>query len=189
MGYDPVVDAPVVSLMQLRRAPVSDVVQRLEAIAAGTYVADADASGPELHVVADLDEAWRFAFEVDERPLQEHWCELRELARSDLKGQLAHESGGWDSAGMLLPLQSRDLDRLAGATARRLGLGADFVAELYVDYQGIVMAAKCGADAPAVDLFQQLFRAYQCGWFPCGWLGEYPSGRLVVWRRPDGSSR
>lgn len=187
MGYDLGVDATVIQLIDLRQASVEDVVQRLNAIAAGSYVAEGHDTGPTLHPVADIEEAWRFAFEPDERPFQDHWSDLRELALSDARGQLALEAGRWDSAGQLLPLKSKDFDIFAGAAARRLGLGIDFVAEIYVDFQGIVMAAKCDAENAAGDLFQHLFRAYQCGWFPCGWLGKYPHGQLVVWRSSNSS--
>jgi hypothetical protein len=33
------------------------------------------------------------------------------------------------------------------------------------------------------DLFEDIFDAYRAGYWPCGWEGEYPSGRLVVFGR------
>jgi hypothetical protein len=30
--------------------------------------------------------------------------------------------------------------------------------------------------------FERLFKAYQLGVVPCGWAGEYPEGKMVVYR-------
>ena len=30
-------------------------------------------------------------------------------------------------------------------------------------------------------LFEQMFQAYRAGGWPCGWLGAYPAGKLVVY--------
>lgn len=30
------------------------------------------------------------------------------------------------------------------------------------------------------SFFTDLFRVYQSGNFPCGWVGEWPQGQLVV---------
>nr|WP_309690158.1 hypothetical protein [Armatimonas sp.] len=34
------------------------------------------------------------------------------------------------------------------------------------------------------EFYERIFQAYQAGYFPCGWSGKWPEGRLVVFAIP-----
>ncbi len=44
----------------------------------------------------------------------------------------------------------------------------------------IVLDSSYGPPAPA-GIYSRLLDAYASGHYPCGWIGEYPEGRLVVY--------
>ena len=65
--------------------------------------------------------------------------------------------------------------------ATRVGLGKVFVDCVSWDVLAAVMEHEYRACTGRPEWFQQLLRVYQAGHFPCGWSGEWPSGRLWVW--------
>lgn len=65
--------------------------------------------------------------------------------------------------------------------ANHHGLGDAFVDCVSWDVLAAVMEQEYRACTGRPDWFLQLFQVYRAGHFPCGWSGEWPSGRLLVW--------
>lgn len=51
---------------------------------------------------------------------------------------------------------------------------------LFRDLRGLFMECEYG-DIAVPGLFTYLAKVYRSGHFPCGWEGEYPKGRLVMY--------
>jgi hypothetical protein len=49
--------------------------------------------------------------------------------------------------------------------------------EIFVDFQGALLNEFFGR--PSV-LFTRILEVYEQGGWPCGWLGKYPDGKLIV---------
>jgi hypothetical protein len=134
--------------------------------------ADADAN---WHVIHDLDDAMRFAREAVIGPDEYLWTDLRELEMADVWGR-SYELEGFAEAEDAL---TETLELLTMAVRRRLDaehgeLLDDIVGDLYC-------CAFNRAVIGASGFFERLFKAYRAGGWPCGWLGEYPAGQLVVY--------
>jgi hypothetical protein len=60
---------------------------------------------------------------------------------------------------------TQDPDVIAGLIAEDLG---------YIAHRRAVFGRKDG-------FHERMFRCYQCGGYPCGWWGNYPEGRMIVY--------
>ena len=78
---------------------------------------------------------------------------------------------------IVFPLTSRVWFPLA----ERLGLGKPLVDCISWDVLGAVMEHEYRDLADCPPFFQELLQVYRTGHFPCGWVGDWPSGKLVVW--------
>lgn len=54
-----------------------------------------------------------------------------------------------------------------------------FVAQVQWDILAIAMEAEY-SDVVEPGLYSQLAKWYLAGRFPCGWQGEFPEGRVIV---------
>ena len=65
---------------------------------------------------------------------------------------------------------------------RRMDSASRFMVEsvFRTDLTYIVVESNLAASGMPFQFFQRLLPAYEDGHLPCGWEGEYPQGRLVV---------
>lgn len=74
-------------------------------------------------------------------------------------------------------------DREISPKLERIGFSepyrqADLVDDLLGDMNMLLTYRLVGAEAST--LFEEMIRAYRLGYWPCGWQGEYPEGRMAV---------
>lgn len=72
-------------------------------------------------------------------------------------------------------------DRVWAPFAERHGFGRVLVDCASWDVLGAVMEHeyRCFPDRP--EFFSHLLRVYRAGHFPCGWVGAWPAGHLLIW--------
>ncbi len=59
-------------------------------------------------------------------------------------------------------------------------LGKTFVDCVQWDLLGAIMESSYSKCKNRPEFFLELFKVYESGNFPCGWIGEWPNGKLVV---------
>lgn len=70
-----------------------------------------------------------------------------------------------------------DLESKLGKTV----IGSVPVSRVADDFSALYMYALATVDSGTTErLYEDMFLAYQSGGWPCGWLGKYPEGKIVV---------
>jgi hypothetical protein len=60
------------------------------------------------------------------------------------------------------------------------GLDKVFVDSVLWDLLGAIMEFYYGQCKNRPEFFLDLLKIYESGNFPCGWIGEWPNGKLIV---------
>jgi hypothetical protein len=101
----------------------------------------------------------------------EFWSELRDLERAKIKKGKAKVQDKFSSY-----LSTLVWDRLTLPASLEEGIGT-LRDEIYADMEDAYLNEYLGQPSA---LFDQILEAYEQGGWPCGWLGKYPSGKLIV---------
>jgi hypothetical protein len=132
--------------------------------------------GERFFVVDDFEEACAYAYE---RPISDaedapDWTTLREQAASAILGA---------SDALMRDALDGLLNQFHPAVSQRVPRQ---YAETVDDVLGdLINVASSRAVFSAGDrLFDKVWEAYRAGGWPCGWIGDYPEGRLVVYQPP-----
>jgi hypothetical protein len=119
---------------------------------------------PEWELITDFSVAQSRAFDQsDDFP---NWCDLRE--------HVSAESGAWR-------MQPEGLLRAVGE------LVSAYTPVRYAELEDEILADLSHHVSYELNrereerLYPMLFAAYAAGGWPCGWSGEYPSGKLCVY--------
>lgn len=105
------------------------------------------------------------------------WTDLNELMMSSVRAQ-GYRSFGFDLISKELPKLG---DEFGAILKRRLGRGPydEIIDELASDlYHVAYKRAVLGNES---HFFETLYKCYLDGGWPCGWKGEHPAGRLLVY--------
>lgn len=124
----------------------------------------------DWEVLTDREKAEIYLYNDD---VEEVWLDLRE--KNDLDWDFPHESQ--EPAWKLLQEDILQVLQKAGFEA--------YYDEVEYDLLNCYLNIKHKQNNP---LWNQVFKAYKKGAFPCGWKGEYPKGKLVVFHpkyKPD----
>lgn len=124
---------------------------------------------PFTNQPADCDE-WIVVRELSLVPKGKEWYDLRE-----------HQTRPF-YAKRLPDDKQRKLDEISGHYAetitRRFRRQYPWLLDdMHYDLVSVVEARVTGEPSA---FFEELFRVYRSGGFPCGWHGEYPAGKLIV---------
>ena len=65
--------------------------------------------------------------------------------------------------------------------AKQNNCGDSFIHSVQWDVLTAIMEHEYKSCAGRPCFFQDLLKIYKAGHFPCGWEGNWPTGRLVVW--------
>lgn len=126
--------------------------------------------GDRMHVVYDFDEARDFAYRryLTDADDALNWTDLRE-----------REAGQVDAGPEVEPLWETFLAAIPPRLQEPYdAVVDDIVADLFN------VAASRAAFGPGDRLFDRVWDAYRRGGWPCGWEGDYPQGRLIVYQPP-----
>lgn len=69
---------------------------------------------------------------------------------------------------------------LVKEVVKRKNLNSDFIDFFIGDFSGFVSYKICSLNDENIFIQRQI-KAYQMGCFPCGWLGTYPNGKLIIY--------
>jgi hypothetical protein len=101
----------------------------------------------------------------------EFWSELRDLERSKLRRGTPK-------------IQNKFSDYLSDVVWNKLTLPDSSTStlttlrdEIYADLEDAFLNEHLGRKSL---LFEQILAVYELGGWPCGWLGKYPAGKLIV---------
>lgn len=72
-------------------------------------------------------------------------------------------------------------DRAWSPLAERLGLSKTLVDCISWDVLGAIMEHEYRELSGRPRFFLDLLQVYRAGHFPCGWVGDWPGGTLLVW--------
>lgn len=125
----------------------------------------------DVHVVHDFDEALEYAYERFHTDADDalNWTDLREreVGKIEQAGGAQAVVAMWERFLALIP------PRLPESYEE---IQDDIVADLFH------VAASRAVFGDGDRLFDRMWDAYKQGGWPCGWEGEYPEGRLVVFQ-------
>lgn len=153
------------------------LVEEVIDFAKGNNLLQNQNTNADWHVVHDLNEAKRFAWEAMVGPDEYLWTDLRERRMADVRGRSYELEGFTETKETLMGT----LKQFTMLVRRKLD---DEHSELLDDIVGdLHSCAFTRAVDGASGFFEKLFTAYRAGGWPCGWLGDYPSGQLVVYIR------
>lgn len=69
---------------------------------------------------------------------------------------------------------------LVKEVVRIKNLNSDFIDFFVNDFSAFISYKICSLNDNNIFIQRQI-KAYQSGCFPCGWLGKYPNGKLVIY--------
>jgi hypothetical protein len=150
-----------------------DVDEVSEFARAGQILGGLRESDPTWLVVKDWAEAARWAYSQDAPP-ETIWLDLREQQSAKLNGRLYRDKAD------LKPEANRIKAEFSDTVYPRLMKTPlqTIVDDVLADLQSVAINRLLGGDV--APLLEEIFTAYRAGGWPCGWDGEYPLGRLVV---------
>jgi hypothetical protein len=130
---------------------------------------------PQWSVIRDLAEAKRSAWESPIGDDQLLWSDLRERQMAEIRAATYAQP----DFSAIRDALSGNLKTLTVLLRRKLD---DHHQDLLDDIIGdLNNCAFNRAVNGANGFFEQLFDAYRAGGWPCGWTGNFPVGRLVVY--------
>lgn len=164
--------------MSRNQALVDDVIQFAES--GGLLRPSAPITGDRLHLVEDFAEACEYAYHRYLTDAEDalNWTDLREHQVSETHAATAGDLGELRDQGY------ERYDQLWELVHPR-------IPELYESIVDDVVAdlSNCAYSRAVFGagdrLFDRIWDAYRQGGWPCGWIGAYPEGELVVFRPPD----
>jgi hypothetical protein len=115
------------------------------------------------------------------------WDEIQLAARNELTGYLSQHQREryrqWNeiTRGAKVRLIGPLTESVWVPFASRYGLGPEFVSSVSWDVLAAVMAHEYRGCRGRPVFLLDLLRVFRAGHVPCGWYGEWPSGRVVVW--------
>lgn len=159
--------------------PHTDLVQEIIDFAEGVGVLQPvrPIEGERLHIIQDFGEAKEYAYHryITDQEDAANWTDLREW-------QVGHVLGATYANTNLVPVRDsvRGLtDRLFRATNANLpAVYLEVVDDVAADLENCALGIA--VYGPGESFFDLLWSVYRQGGWPCGWEGNYPEGRLVV---------
>lgn len=163
----------------MQYGPNTDVVQEvIEYVRTGPLFAPQEHSdfGSSCSLLRDFEEAKALAWNIPFRDIKWTWTDIRENEMAEVRG-VRYQIDGFDeyrdSLRDLLQVFTRYVKRRL--QHKYSAVLDDVVADLYnCAFTRAVYGVR-------EDFFERLFVVYRAGGWPCGWDGEYPDGRLVVY--------
>lgn len=150
---------------------------------------------PEVEEIWDLDLAREWAVDQENPWVRQalvsdplSWQDMRTFALDlELREEDYERGGGFEVEAELhdlfLGLDPLLHDYLDGRDAR------DVEEEIRADFAYVAVSRALTGGA-GLRFFELVFAAYRAGGWPCGWRGDYPDGKLIVFaRRGPRSSR
>lgn len=164
---------------KMRFGPHTDLVEevidyaRTGRLFTSPYRGDTDA----VLIEGDFAKAQERSWTQDPEDDYAIWSDLREIVMSKVRGQ-RNKLSGFNAVGQELPKLG---DELSAIFKKRLVRGPydaimDEVASDF--YRCAYKRAVLGDQS---HFFETLYECYRAGGWPCGWKGEYPEGKLVVY--------
>lgn len=140
----------------------------------------ATVGGERVRVIHDFEEAKEFAYHrylTDDEDAM-NWTDLRERQAAKAVGAIYS-----DPAKQPLYDQAAALDdRLAAAAQRLPPAYAEVCDDVVADLHNCVVSRMVFGAGDR--LFDRVWDAYRRGGWPCGWVGAFPDGELVVFVPP-----
>lgn len=160
---------------ELNTALVEDVIEFAKS---GRLLMPGLPRPPDLCEISNLQDARRLAWEVTYGPEELVWTDIRERAMSIVKGDSYMADGFSDVRQSLTGI----VGRLTPIVGRQLPEDhQDLLDDIVGDLCNCAFSrALYGKTA---GFFERLFAAYEAGGWPCGWDGDYPSGRMAAYFR------
>lgn len=122
----------------------------------------------------DPERAREIAWKADYSEGGFSWTDLRQRERARLRAGL-YEDAALKAAGEEL---TGAMEKLTPWVKRHLKGQPDLLDDVLADLQGCALSRLVSSQP---DPFHEaLFRAYSAGGWPCGWEGEPPAGRPIV---------
>ncbi|MBA4020313.1 MAG: hypothetical protein C0483_24390 [Pirellula sp.] len=156
----------------------SELIDEVIAFAKGDgLLGSSEPKATSWEVVHNLDDAKRIAWETPIGDEELLWTDLREQQMAQVR------SGTYGNARLsgIEDVLSEQLSTLTTLMERRLD---DQHEELVNDVVGDLLNCAFNRAVNGTNgFYEQLFDAYRAGGWPCGWDGNFPSGRLIVYFR------
>ena len=118
----------------------------------------------DWHIVSDATEMEKYLYSQTE--VETCWLDLRENCSLIFKLTDEKFRDYWDKE--IVPVIQSRLEEVGYA---------DYLNDIEADLLNCYLNIKHIQKYP---LWNAVFKAYKKGVFPCGWLGDYPEGKLVV---------
>ena len=122
------------------------------------------AENPNWHFISNIDEMKTYLYSQTE--VETCWLDLRENCSLIFKLTDEKFRDYWDKE--IVPVIQSRLEEVGYA---------DYLNDIEADLLNCYLNIKHIQKYP---LWNAVFKAYKKGVFPCGWLGDYPEGKLVV---------
>lgn len=153
---------------------VAEAVQLFRDIASST----AFPSGPSPDI-GTLNDACKAAWENTYGEEEFTWSDLRSLTMRRI-----HQAGYATEGYPLIEASlSKQMDELSRALIKRFrgdadeALGEDVISDMHHVLRARAVGGRSGGFA------EQMIEAYREGYWPCGWVGEFPEGRPLTYAR------
>lgn len=158
-----------------------DLIKKINLISKDHDDLDEFSKEKKFKVITNIEEAYFYAydFEGDLEDSGYTWTDLRENLSSDILGMLYElknsEFTEWNkiiediSSKVSQAVSTLDLNKIA------MAVYDDIEADLTLCMQSRAMMGKENS------FFEDMFNAYLLGGWPCGWKGNYPEGKMIVY--------
>ena len=138
----------------------------------------------EVKMIHDIETAVHFAGSDEITHSQFTFGDVKQLAMADVRARIDTTSPEL-SSGIVNMLGDAGIRLRRRLPKAYRDLAGDIAADLI--YATIARAAEMPKDT----LFERMFQLYRCGYWPCGWVGDFPSGHLCAFSEspaPGGES-
>jgi len=162
----------------LRYGKYTDLVQDvIRLVESGTLLKPSQALAIEnVALIGSFEEARKRAHFIDFETDNLGWTDIREREMASVHGASYKIEGFqevldriWEIHDLFFALLKKQLDKEAYLVVN------DILADLY---NCAVSRSVCGTRR---EFFENMFRLYRLGGWPCGWEGKYPQGRMCVY--------